>query len=254
MSGYWNALERAALGTLGRAQPVPHAVHEPDEPGGTDLETIDEERFSLGPGSWAQPQAGPGLPPAAAPTEPPQDAGVQASPAGPAREQDAPPRLPAQAEEIPVAAPAPEERGAAPPPASSVVTVTEFEVHRTERREIVVEAAPSLAMPESPPPLPAGSDAGPQEADGPAGQTPAGVVIEPLSVVAAEPLGPPAPEAESHGSPSAEPLVPLIVEIDRIEVRILSENPVPAPVSRRRETGAALALEEYLAQRSGSSQ
>lgn len=253
MSGYWKALGRAALGTLGRAEPVPHSIHEPDEPGEAGFEIEDEERLTPASTPAEEPQARADIRPEPSLAERPRQAPARTAPADEGDEQDASHVFEhAAAPALTPAAAANEELGTSPPFVSRLLTVTEREVHRIERREIGVEAVPGPAMPVPLPSPPEYSRFGSEEAPEPVIKHSAGVVTELPPAVAAEPLSPAAAEAVQQGSLSSEPQLPLIVEIDRIEVRILSENPAPAPVSSRRETAAAPSLADYLAQCTGS--
>jgi len=255
MSGYWNALGRATLGTLGRAEPVPYSIHEPDEAG---FEIEDEESLTSSSSPTEELPAREAIRPAPPLAEPPRQAPAWQAPAWTAAahqgdEQDSPQVFEhAPSPSFTPAAAAHGEPGAWPPSVSNLLTVMELEVHRVERQEIGVEAAPGPAMPLTPAPPPEDSRFGSEDAPEPASRSSAGVVIELPPVVAAEPLSPATAEAVQQGSPSPEPPLPLIVEIDHIEVRILSENPAPAPVSRRRESASAPSLADYLAQCTGN--
>ena len=255
MGGYWDALSRAALGEPGSAAPRPRSLFETDDPFTESpvLESFDDEVNSPLPGPAQTSQAavpGDAAPGSAAPAETAADvdeddaadqetAGTGAS--------DLPAAVLAQAAPSAVAEP--------PPVAPAVASrVERIEVHRHETvQRVDPPTAPSVAAREVP--MQAVNEAGQAfSATPPASPAPARDVEtvsaapedEPLAVVA-QPLAT-EPQPERH-SAVVEPR-PLVIEIDRIEIRIEHEPGAPAATPRPRVSAVVPSLDEYLARRS----
>jgi hypothetical protein len=129
------------------------------------------------------------------------------------------------------------------------------EVHRVETTHRLVEsleisrtAEHLVEVPVPAPPLLPAAESRRLEAPRPAesaGAVPAAPDV-PISVVAE-------PRVAAAVVQPAAPAPPLVIEIDRIDIRIESPVAAPPPPTRRRDTAAAPALGEYLERRSGAS-
>lgn len=263
MSGYWDAVARAALALPAAATPRPRSRFEPDaaEPAVEALELEEEGTDATGaaPGHLAEGAAGPA---AAAPREvhqPTSDHIAETVRAEPAPAPARPSPLPAQDQEAratlttgPAAAvPAP----GTPPPALREVHhvhhVDHVEVHRVERTQTVLEPAARPA-PEAREPVEGGPEqpvaASAWEAPRPIEAPVAPEAASPI-VAVAEPVAPPPASLDRAG---AQEPAPLVIEIDRIDIRIEPETivPVAAAAMPRLPEAAVPSLNDYLARRS----
>ena len=254
MSGFWDAVGRAALGRPGTATPRPRSIYEPEALGPTvnDLDALAEDADVV---AMASPRVMAPIATRAQSDEPP-------SGAEPATE-DAEPAVEAAGEMVSRAAPAVSELPSQPTRAvprqpvtfdsepqakvrSNTITVERVDARYIESTELVTRSIASPWNQEAPVrarPASATELADPSKTDAEALPThhvesPVAVVAEPQMVVPQLPPVPPLP---------VEP--PLVIEIDRIDIRIEPERVAsPAPLERRRELGTAPSLSEYLAE------
>ena len=254
MSDYWDAVGHAALGRSGTATPRPRSIFEPDVTTAPidDIEAT-AEVLATEPSPPAT-VASVATPRVARPDIPPDTRILDAEPA---RVRDA------EAEATPVERSRDESRRdepAEPTPSASprlstdartTATVVErVEVNRTESTKVVLQAqAPSSTPPTDEPPRTAAGPIALRELGEPAATgneieerheadvaAPIAVAAEPRIVVT-EPVG-----AAPEGTEPA-----LVIEIDRIEIRIESEHVAPVVAPRRRAAQAAPSLSDYLA-------
>lgn len=252
MSGYFDALERAARGGAGLAVPRPRARFEDsDEWGGSnaELEATEPEP------ERAAPIAPPSPPQAQSPVVP----ATAASQALPALAAVALPHM-ADAAAAPLAAAPgiaqPVEAPAFPvPPPGAVTALPERHVEHQTRVEIIPNAAMPTAIERDAvvPPAAAAmppADSPAQDADQPTGARADPVSLSPVEVVltAAAVAAPPPPPAPA---PVDAPPPPLVIAIDRIDIRITADVAAPA-ASPRRRAAPVETLADYLARRSGT--
>lgn len=263
MSGYWDALDRAAAGAPGSATPRPRGLFEPvagfTDPGaelafedGFDLQGGAPEiaSFTAGPSSTASAL----LPAAEVPPGAPIPPAATVSQTAPAPPDTA--LRPSEPAPPPVASNQTVALAPVPPPPSAPDPARSVEIARVETTRTVLETVLRLAAE----PAQAAPVAQPAMAGSTMTQTPSEAVAVPAPVdidsshmlVRAEPIA--APTA-STPTPIPQPLPepsPLVVEIGRIDVRIVSESAAaPAPIHRR-EPEAALSLNDYLTRRGGA--
>jgi hypothetical protein len=259
VSGFWDAIGRAALGLPGTAEPRPRSIYEPDAVSspGEETEPLDLEAD----GGWTAP---PIDPPAGPPPPPPAPADARRS-----EERTMPDLLAEEAvdgEEELSDRSSVEARSIHPPEADiesaekppelpgiqMAPAVERIEVTRVETARVVTQS--TLLTRESHPSPPAENAALPpglvdaeteereQASEERYEDLPLAVVAEP-QVAEPEPLPLPALAQEP----------PLVIEIDRIDIRIEPEQVVlPAPKPRR-EAPAVPSLADYLARRSEAS-
>src|SRR5262245_29222682 len=257
VSGFWDAVGRAALGQPGTAIPRSHSLFEPDgrnqptedfEASDTDVEEESPRPAPMESIQPVSPAAHAGSP------ERPRSELVMTAAA-----EEKPDRQPAEIQaaeprraELPANSAPNIERALEPDsvPASPLRTLERIEIHRFETTRVVAEpiqlapeerAVPAVvaaAAPPRAPATPARNDFLDSVDESVANQPAVAVVAEPRAIVAEWP------------SIANEP--PLIVEIDRIDIRIESQVPAALPVSRRRDAGPAPSLDQYLEKRSGA--
>lgn len=256
MSSYWDALIRTATGAAGSADPRPRALFEADagldsvSPDGFDVidEEIEAPASLPGPARTQRPllaDRGPGAEvPSAAVTAgkanpvPPSELRVEP----PAAQERARPDEPAS-----TAIPAEVAQSSAPAAASPAEPLRL--VDRLETLRTLVEVAEPVAPGEAVLRTETILSAEPAAVEA---AVPHQLSAEPHAAVAAEPVdlhvGP-----ESGPAPMEAPArAPLVIEIDRIEVRIVSEAAAVAPTPRRRETQTAPSLNDWLSRRGGA--
>jgi len=260
MSGYWDAVTRAALDLPAPAGPRPRSLFEPDGMAGA------SDELESGGEVFEQPRSG--VSPAARPeTAPPPPAVVEgaaraaATSTGEIRMQAGPPAAtrPADAEDAgavaerhmtalpvePVAKPSPTVVGRPPAPER----IERTEVHLVERTETVREvvAEPRVTVVESRLAPPEGAATLADQFPAP-GDRQAAVPAAP-SVVVAEPAMPAAPPVDRRAAVEAPP--PFVIEIERVDIRIEHEHqaapvrPGPQPA----DVGSVPSLNDYLARR-----
>lgn len=258
MSDYWDALHRAASGVPRTAEPSRHAAFEPDAFAAADegFEAIDEEIEALRPPP--SPQATARLTP-----QPPWEPALASSsrPTAALGDRGAPPAGPAEVS-VTAERPGPEQVPPSQTPAVGPMGVSpalssEGEGARREPPPAIqrIETLRTMLEAEAPP---AANVQAPAATSDPA---PIASSAEPgvFAMVGVEVARAPFTEAEPVQRPASEPFAPtasapapLVIEIDRIEVRIVSEPASPPLVSRHREPAqGAPNLADYLARRSG---
>lgn len=253
MSGYFDALARAAQGLPGSAASRPRARFEDGE-----LVEIDNEVPALAaPETVVEQVEGRPVPPAAAetvaaptpPAAPPAtvEAGPELAEAGAA---ETPPGASETRLERDIVKSAPE---APVQPRDRLVEIREHhEIEHFSETDRLIERNTEL-----PPPTPyapskpwavSTADVGvvmvepatPSQPPEPA------LVMQGVAV----PLDAPLPEAAAPVAPTADK-APLLIEIDHIDIRIVNSSPVSAATPRRRETAPVESLADYLRHRSG---
>jgi hypothetical protein len=260
MSGYWDAVARAALDLPAAATPRPRSRFEPDaaEPAVEALELEEEgtDATTMAPGHRAEAAAGPA---SAAPVEVHHQTSdrtaetVRAEPVPiPARPGPLPtPDREAGTKPSTGPAAAVSTPGTPPPTLREVHYVDRVEVHRVERTQTVVEPGARPA-PEAREPVEGGPEqpvaASPWEAPQPIEAPVASEAASPI-VAVAEPVAPPPASLDRAGV--QEP-APLVIEIDRIDIRIEPGTiaPVAAAAMPRRPEASVPSLSDYLARRS----
>jgi hypothetical protein len=255
MSGYWDAVSRAALGLLGSAKPRPRSIYELDEPlaAPAGFEAVEQEVDAAPVGATLAPAAHPALlsqPVTGQPTHAPRE--TQTPDPQPAQIVSATHERLETRIEVPVSptdsSESDDDHGerVSPPPPQ---TIARLDVHRIETTRTIiehVEARQSRRVEAAASEPLAQETAVPRETRA---EPAAAAAIQPLSVIAAEPISP-APERQEPGREPAPP-PPLVIEIGRIDIRIASETTAPpaaAPV--RRDSGAVPSLSDYLVRRS----
>lgn len=251
MSGYWDALGRAALGLPGAAMPRPRTLFELDHRPVNTLAAMEEEAAPDPPAisnSGATSHVATEEARHSVVHESRDRTEEEAPPyakAWPGEELDdkvftfAPPHEPREAAAYPLA------------PASSAIHVERVETLRVERLERIDAApAPAITPPVSslsaiatPPPR-----AEPSEpAVAAAGEKPVAThnVTRPIEVTAQVRADTPAPPAAAAAA--APP--PLVIEIERIEIRLDHDRAAPIDAPRRAAVSAVPSLDDYLARR-----
>jgi hypothetical protein len=263
VSGFWDAVGRAALGLPGTAVPRPRSMFESDagDRPAADLDATDSEAEVE---SKSQASADAIQPPSRSPATDVVMRAVdrQAAPEAGEPFDDQPPLERLAEDRLRedrrfVDASQTVEPGSARRPVEEPAgsrTIERVEVHRFETTHIQID---SVATPH-------GDE---QSSSSRLDAAARAVASEPPSVAASEPVVParvssdsPAPPIHVVAEPrviaaattSDEPEPPLVIEIDRIDIRIESQTPVPASVSRRREAAPAPSLDQYLQARSGA--
>jgi hypothetical protein len=253
VSEFWEAVDRAALGLMGTALPRAHALFEPDVPAfGVEEVEVTGDHIESSPSTTAsetaqsvtptlQTEFGQRLPQADAPREdtPLNAIGVRPPQAAePVFPQPGPVHTPTPTS-------APHVRVDEAPDTTREIEHQHVETTRVLEETLiqaVINPQPVEALTIGPPSEPVdvaerdqryGRDDQHQE---PA--SPVVVVAEPRTSVS-EPLGLPLLAQET----------PLIIEIDRIDIRIEPERLAPPTTSRRQETAPVMSLENYLSSR-----
>lgn len=259
MSGYWDAIGRAALGQAGTAVPRPRSIFESDA---TDpsLAGFDEgESETDAEPSPVAPVSNPVVPAStvtalqgsdrqvqpvvAVPLEDSTDDDQQAADNSSAQPHLAEPQIPA----LPRASePKPEDP-------KTLRIVERLEIHRLETSPLVTEVRLASAEADRGPEAssqPVVVPANPEGREGSALAEPEqrNESIEPRVTVAAEPI-----DVVADLPAPAQELPPLVIEIDRIDIRIESQTAAIPAASRRRETATVPSLHEYLEQQGGAS-
>lgn len=253
MSGYWDAVERAALGLAGSAEPRPLSLFEfdPALPEQPDPEVVEQNPDARRPPSAPAAHPAPAVEPSASDTAEADAAADRPIPAMPRDEM----RTVADARiAAPPAQPQPvvsDDGDRRAPPMPPVEQATRVEVHHIETSQVIVEArerqSPAIG-PDDPLPEMALPATPPDQSPGPAAIETAlsQMAIERPPVVPAEPVAA-APEPAQRAA--APELAPLVIEIGRIDIRIATEAPAPIPM-RPRASSTALSLNDYLDLRS----
>jgi hypothetical protein len=256
MSSYWDAVSRAALGLPGLAEPRPRSMFEPDEIHATrdDFEAIEQEVDATPIRPASTPARRPPPSPESIAGHPGQAKATAQSPGLPPPSQPgdaAHERLDTRAE---VRAPQTDSsathddrvKPSAPLPPSEAVA--QIEVHRIETMRTTIEPVETREPPagaEVAAWKPVAQERAPHR-DTPAEPAEA-AVIEPPSVIVAEPLAPspaPAPQQLTPDPP------PLVIEIGRIDIRIASETAAPPVAPKSQDASTVPSLNDYLARRS----
>jgi hypothetical protein len=254
VSGFWDAVGRAALGLSATATPRPRSIYEPEAPDSTiDDLIVTNEDAEVSPGTPASLMA----PTPAAPTA--QAARASDGPANDARSasphderedsggmvepSSMEPRAQERASPI---VPAREGRADAVPTVSP--TVERIEVHRFETTHVVTKSIASEQLNVEPSPATSASTPSRDvsdalESEGHIDSADEGHADVPQSLVAESHIvvTDPAPAASDRLEPS------LLIEIDRIDIRIESERVAQPVPERRRDTGTVPSLRDYLA-------
>ena len=255
MSSYWDALIRTATGAPGSAAPRPRALFEADAgrdaaPDG--FETMDEELEAPAPSAAPSPVRRSQTTATAADADQPPARRLarQAEPNLPleARAEAPSPEHSAVRAEAAATVP-PAEAARASPPAATPPPETPRLVERLETLRTVVEADARPASRDTILETETIHHAGPAVLEAPVPDQPR---AEPVVAVAAEPMDLPAAPESRPASADAPAPQPLVIEIDRIEVRIVADSAAIAPAPRRRDTGAAPALNDWLTRRGGA--
>lgn len=257
MSGFWEAIGRAALGRPGAATPRPRSIYEPEvsRARADEIEATDDDANGAAGAPGAERTAAPARAPSRAKppsrAEPASDLADRPVPASEEEEAEVPAagepspaesRAAAQASPLP---PRAERRSEGEPAVTSVVE--RVEVHRLESTEILARTIASTRPEESrsltlaAPPAPPAVGASP-EPDDEVEAAPRDRDESALAVVAKPPVAVAEP-ASSRPEP-VEP--PLVIEIDHIDIRIEPERVAPVTPARRRDTGTAPPLSDYL--------
>ncbi|WP_227243332.1 hypothetical protein [Paraburkholderia caribensis] len=253
MTGFWEAVDRAALGQPGAASPRPRSLFEMDDSPGEGLDALYIETDAHARRDIAEPPRTASAPRAAAPAAPPIE---RAQTVDVPREHDAGSTVSREVEPVAgqtngPAASAPGVASAAMPnavpPLIAPYALERVEVHRSEVLQGVdATLAPHAAEPRNAPDL----APVPQSTARPAQATPIALTIAPLREdepmpVNARPLAPP-PEPAGVAAEAATPAQPLVIQIDRIEVRIEPQHAATSPAPRERDMTPAVSLDEYL--------
>jgi hypothetical protein len=254
MAGFWDAVDRAALGKPAEVMPRPRAHFEPDALGaGEGIDVIEEEIEA--PAARDEPRRDGYV---QHPSQPAVDGATQgAEVRATAIPEDVPLRSdPARAPEVDThvtkdANPQMEPIVVREPPALAPSTIERIEVrhletvHRMEKvpahpivEESNVQVLPVAAVP---------AETTVQQVTAVAVGAHERAERETVTVEAKPIASEPAP---GHATDEHAPPPPLVIEIDRIDIRI---EPEPArPASARRESAPAHSLDEYLARQSAA--
>ncbi|OLL27501.1 hypothetical protein BTH42_32165 [Burkholderia sp. SRS-W-2-2016] len=253
MSGFWEAVDRAALGQPGAAAPRPRSLFEVDDARPDGLDVFDVETEAPPPrtlGESFQPASALPVPPRME-RETTADAPRTAAAFVP-REQTDDAQRPSEngtGRPASVTATAIAPLPAAVAPRAAPPVIERVQLHRSEVRDGVdATLLPRITEPrDTPHTLPAT-----EPTDSAAHAPPVIVKIDPPRdhepiPVHAQPVSPPPSSGPVRAVAEASAVPqPLVIEIDRIEIRIEPQHTPAAPAPRASNPAPAVSLDEYL--------